>query len=345
MYPINWFNWAYLYHDGYGRFGRYMVRALSHLGVEVRPGIIRHIDEHELPGWMQRLQGWDFGRLSIQLMPTWNMRPVGGRVWGFTMWEDSKIPWGWSGHINAICERLLVPCEHNAEIFKDGGVKVPIDVIYGGTCPVEFPLLPIKKRDTYTFVCLGDRENRKGIHVVWRAFFEAFPIEQYPDVRFFVKCRATSLPGLNTATFPDRRISMWKADVDNMQDVFAQADCVVYPAFGEGWGMWPREAAMSGLPVIATNYSGLEVGIEHWAYPLNDFEMRPSPLRANDGSRARGAQWAVPPVEAVAEKMRWCYDHRDEAAAFGQQASRWLRENQTWTHSAQMLVDLMEKHG
>lgn len=343
MQPINWLNWEFLHNEGYGRFGRYMVKALSYLGVDVQPGIINHV--FDLPGWMQRLQGWDFGALTIQMMPVWGMRALPGRVWGYTMWEDSEVPERWPGIINDTCERLLVPCTHNAEIFKAGGVRVPIHVVQGGTCSKDFPLLPIPKRKTYTFVCLGDRGQRKGVSTSWMAFFQAFPEAQYPDVRLVVKARRTNLYGLNTANFPDRRVAVWKDDVDDMQDVFAVADCIVYPAYGDGWGMWPREAAMSGLPVIATNYSGLAEGIEHWAYPLNDFEMRRSTLRANDGSRSGNGMWAVPSVEAVAEKMRWCYEHQDEARAFGLRAAEWLRENQTWEHSARALKQLLEIHG
>lgn len=340
---INWLNWEFLGNEGYGRFGRYMVRALSRLGVNVQPGIIDHV--MGLPGWMQRLQGWDFSNLTIQLMPVWGMRPIGGRVWGYTMWEDSEAPSGWPPHINETCERLLVPCEHNAEIFEAGGVRVPIHVVHGGTCGRDFPLLPRPRRDVFTFLCLGDRDRRKGWWLAYQAFFTAFPAKDYPDVRLVIKSRVTSLPGISTATFTDRRISLWKADVPDMQDVFSIADCIVYPAMGEGWGMWPREAAMSGLPVIATNYSGLAVGIDHWAYPISDYEMWKSTLQAHDGSKSGNGQWASPKIEAVGERMRWVYEHQDEARAFGQQAAQWLRDNQTWAHSGKTLLELLERYG
>ncbi|MBZ0293572.1 MAG: glycosyltransferase family 4 protein [Anaerolineae bacterium] len=320
--------------DGYGRYGLHLVRALTRLGVDVFPGMV--IETRELPSWMLRLKGYDFSKLNLMLMPGHEMISLPGRVWGYSMYEDSSIPKGWAQNINAVCERLLVPCEHNAEVFERRGVKIPIHVVHGGTAPEEFPVLTARPKDRpYTFVCLGDRGDRKGVEIAWMAFFEAFPNEQ--DVRLVIKTRKASL--LAIQAYEDRRMSVWADDLDFIGDVFAQADVALYPAYGDGWGMWPREAAMSGLPAIVTRWSGLEVGIDHWALPLNNFHMQASTLESVDG------QWAVPDVHEVAERMRWCYEHQDEAKAFGVRAAQWLREHQTWEHTAQSLIDLIERHG
>lgn len=330
---LNWFSTHFNAHEGYGRYGLHFIRALVSLGVDVYPGLI---DEVSLPGLVQYLRKntVDYSGINIQLGSGHRLKPMPGRVWGYSMYEDSSIPDGWAAAINQICERLLVPCEHNAEVFKRNGVKVPIHVVHGGTSPEEFPVLPVIPRSgPYTFVALADRGSRKGIEIVWAAFYQAFSDVQ--DVRLICKAREDWMPGLS---FGDRRISRWCEDLDSMSDVFSVADCVVYPAFGEGWGMWPREAAMMGLPVIATNWSGLSVGIEHWAYPINKYVLQRSDMPTRDG------QWAVPDVSEVARLMRYCYENREQARQFGIEAARWLRENQTWTHSAQQLIELVEKY-
>jgi hypothetical protein len=94
------------------------------------------------------------------------------------------------------------------------------------------------------------------------------------------------------------------------------------------------------LPVIATRWSGLEVGIDNWAIPLDSITMAESSL-----AHKRPNLWAKANVGEVAEKMRWCYDNRGAAATKGLQAAAWLRGNQTWDHSARELIALMEKHG
>lgn len=334
---LNWLGDGFNKYSGYGRMGAYFIRELCRLGVEVTPVLANAMDT---PLWLQSdLHRADFDHITISLMYGANFREIEGRQWGFTMYEDTGLPDGWAELINTRCERLIVLCEHNAETFKQAGVSVPIHVVYGGTDPDEFALVERREQDRpYTFMCLGDAGVRKGVEVAWSAFFEAFG-ETTDDVRLIIKTRKNGMPGVLTDSFTDPRIRVWKEDVDNVADVYREADCFVFPSYGEGWGMPPREAAMMGLPVIATNWSGLEVGINHWALSIDDFDMRPSLLKS------KNAQWAVPRVGAVAEEMRWCYDNPESANMMGFHASQWLRKNQTWTHSAQQLIELLEVYG
>lgn len=338
---INWLNYKFFTSDGYGRYGLNMVRALTRRGIDAYPGTIEMAD---YPGWLQRLAGLDYSNLTIQLMPAHNMQNVPGRVWGYSMYEANQIPRGWAANVNAVCERLLVPCEHNAQAFEDGGVSIPIHVIPGGTDPQEFPVLPVlPERDRpYTFLALGDRDTRKGIEQAWSAFFIAF--ENTPDVRLVIKTREGGMRGIGNLTFKDRRLSFWKEDLKSMAEVYEHIDCFVFPSFCEGWGMPPREAAMMGLPVIATRYSGLVDGIDNWAIPLNNFQLVKAQPSITTLLLSDEAQWALPDVEEVAAQMRWCYENRDAARARGLAAAKWLRENQTWDHSAKALIDLMEQY-
>lgn len=333
---LNWIGYKFIEYDGYGRYGINMIRALTRLGVDVTPGLAAELSS--MPGWMQRLRGMDFTNLTIQCLPAIEAKPVPGRSWILSMTEDSGCPKDWPEQINQIASRLVVPCEQNAKAFKDKGVRVPISVIPGGTEPAEFPVLEAPRRPRpYTFLALGDRPPRKGTELAWCAFMQAFPNEK--DVRLIIKSRPVTMPILRDAQFTDRRIHWWACDVDTMADVYAQADCFVFPSYGEGWGMPPREAAMSGLPVIATRYGGLEVGIDHWAIPVNEYRMMPSLLPHED------TEWAECDLNELARHMRWCYEHQDKAREKGAAAAKWLRTNQTWEHSAKALLELIEQEG
>lgn len=331
---INWLADKFDPYSGYGRMGVYLVRELLKCGVTVTPAFLSML---ETPAWLRDLMyRVNFNNITITLAFGEFLPAVPGRHWGFTMYEDTSIPEGWAEIINSNCERLLVPCEHNAETFAGAGVKVPIHVVHGGTDPDEFPVLPRGESRPYTFMCSGDGGERKGIDVAWSAFSRAF--EGVEDVRLIIKCKTSSMSGIYTDAFEesDSRIRLWKEDVDDLVSVYRQADCYVFPSYGEGWGMPPREAAMMGLPVITTRWSGLEVGIDQWAIPLNEYEMRGSRLLT------KNACWAIPSIDECAKKMRWCYEHPDEARTFGTMAARWLREHQTWAHSAKRIVELLE---
>lgn len=183
-------------------------------------------------------------------------------------------------------------------------------------------------------MALGDRGMRKGDDIVWTAFFKAFDTKK-DNVRLLVKSRAGNHRQMDLTRNP-KWLSMWREDVTNMADVYHQVDCFVFPTRGEGWGLPAREAASTGLPVIATRFGGTAVDIDQWGIPLEQYAMVPSVLEG---------EWAEPNLDEVIAKMRWVYDHQDEAMAIGQRASAWLQANQTWEHAADELIDLVEQWG
>jgi hypothetical protein len=105
-----------------------------------------------------------------------------------------------------------------------------------------------------------------------------------------------------------------------------------------------REAAMMGVPTIVTRYSGLDDGhTDDWAtIVLDDWELTSIP--SSYAEHVQG-KWATVNVNTLAKAMRWCYDHPREAKAKAVQGSVWLRQNQTWQHSGQTLLNLIERWG
>lgn len=339
---LNWAAYNFAPHDGYGRYAMHMVRALSRLGVAVRPVLLGQL---ALPGWLQRLGGVDLSRLTVTCTPPYMLRGLPGRQWALSMTEGTRLPVGWADKLNETCERVIVPCEHNRRAFVDSGVEVPVHVVPGGTSPEEFPVLECGPRRPYTFLALADRGSRKGWIEVWEAFYRTFGSPQdTPDVRLLIKTRphANSLIDRIAGACTDPRVSFWREDVGMPADLYAAADCVAIPSHSEGWGMPHREAAMMGLPVIATRYSGLEDGIDHWAaVVIEKYRIEPVP---EIYAQYVAGDWARPDVDELAAALRWCYEHPDEAARRGQRAAWWLRRNQTWERSAQALLQLIEEH-
>lgn len=332
---INYLAYRLIKEDGYGRYGVQQIRALHKAGVDVYPDTVATL---EMPTWMQRLRGLDLGKLTISLMPPHELPGFAGRQWNSTMYESSGIPDGWAEHVNRKAERLIVPSPWMIDVFRAAGVKksVPIDVIPGGVCVEEFPVHnpPVTDRP-YTFLAFGDRGTRKGFDTAYQAFYRAFG--DHPDVRLIVKSRPMNLRELTTAG-GDRRVSLWREDVTSLAEVFTLCDCFVFPTKGEGWGLPPREAACTGKPVITTRWSGTADGIDHWAIPINTYTLVPASIPG-------GGVWARPNVNEVAQHMRWCYESREDARQLGLRAAQWLRDNQSWDHSAQALIELIETWG
>lgn len=338
---------SYTPYEGYGRYARYLLNALHNAGVQAMPIAKEH---RKWPAEVQYLSGIDFGDVTLSLMPGDCLEPIPGRQWGYSMIEATRVSPKWVKAINQSCERLLVPCAANAEAFKASGVTIPIHVVPGGTEPEDFQLLPdVSHPRPYTFLVLGDRGIRKGFEIVYTAFHRAFggdPVRfegGEKDVRLLIKARAVTKPELFApASYADRRIVPMRADVETMAKVYPLVDCFVFASFFEGWGMPPREATMMGVPTIATRIGGLVDGIDEWAIPLDAFKMVAAKMEHTED--APGAQWAMPDVDEVARLMRWCFDNRAEAKTKARQGAAWLRDNQTWAHTANAILALLETY-
>lgn len=337
--------------DGYGRFSSRMVRALQRAGVDTRA---IHIGDLDRPAWLLEQLNIDWSRLTITCAPPYMLQAVPGRHWLFSMTEGSLLPDGWVETINnsgcvgpygrTSVERVIVPCRHNAEAFRNSGVETPISVIHGGTDPEEFPLITSRTERPYTFLAFADRNERKGWHEVWDAFYLAFggKTTGIMDVRMIIKYR----PDDNNVTTVmaharglDGRIVYQGDDVPNIADVYAQADCVVLPSRSEGWGMPHREAAMSGALVITQAYSGMDDGhTHHWAWVVSKGRMEPIPKERKTSL----GEWRIVDVDELAEMMRYAYEQPLDVQMQGNRiAAAWLREHQTWDHAAQRLLELI----
>lgn len=344
MMKINWIGYYYQ-NDGYGRFSSRMVDALQKSGVLVKPATLEH---HHMPAWMQRQEGLDFDNLTISCMPPDLLQTVVGHHWLFTMTEGSRIPDIWVDKINGSgLERVLVPCQHNKLAFESSGVTVPISVIPGGTDPDEFPILQraYEPADPCVFLTLADRGERKGWLEVLDAFYLAFGGKTHgiKDVRLIIKARkqkeGSTLSKMATAEGKDERLIYQLEDALDPYTVYSQADCVVLPSRSEGWGMPHREAACMGITVVTQQYSGLDDGhTMNWSMPLTKGRIQAIP---KDQAKQLG-EWMVADKEEIANMMKSVYLYRREYRGSALNAARWIRQHQTWMHSATALMELME---
>jgi glycosyltransferase involved in cell wall biosynthesis len=334
----NWRQW-----DGYGRYATRLVKAFLKAGVAVHPLINECA---HMPEWMQEGLGIDWNKLTISCLPAYFLTKVPGRHWLYSMTEGSELPEGWAEAIHkSNVERIIVPCEHNARAFAVAGL--PVHVIHGGTDPDEFPVITERPDRPFTFLALADRGQRKGWTEVWQAFYLAFGNPaQTPDVRLIIKARPNGndlLSSIAQASNPDPRITFLFDDMADMADLYRQADCFAIPSRSEGWGMPHREAAMMGLPVITQAHSGMDDGhIRDWAtFVCIQGKLEPIPTAFEHIA----GQWMLASVSELALFMKLCYRGPETVAVAAQKGAHWLREYQTWDHSAGKLLNLIREIG
>lgn len=261
---------------------------------------------------------------------------------GYSMWETSRIPdsdehpfGDWVAPSNEM-DALFVPSQHSKQVFEESGVKVPIAVVPYGIDTDEWEYIDRPERDTFTVVQYGDLSSRKGPIEAVQAFQRAFPREM--DVRLVLKTfrKLGSAKGI-LPSFRDSRIevidSMWSRN--QLRGLLARADAFIWLSRGEGFGLPPLQAALTGLPVITTTHTGMaEYYDGKFFYGVGSSGTSEAPL---------GGEWYETDVEQAAEQLRKVYDDRKAARRRGKSASTYTRKKFGLDSYRDRLVSALEK--
>jgi glycosyltransferase involved in cell wall biosynthesis len=249
------------------------------------------------------------------------------------MWESTLVPAAHVEEINRTAALQLVPCSQNVDSFRDSGIRVPIEVLHHGIDPDKFPFLERHSSDIFTFGTFGDLSPRKGVDVLMRAFSDEFkPAE---PVRLLMKSNASIAMGRRPL---DKRISVLVGSLghDQLLEFLRQMDVFVMPSRGEGFGLCGLEAMATGLPLIATNWSGPAEYLDaEDSYPLAYRLMDANGIESNH-VRYYGL-WAEPEYEHLRYLMRWTYEHPEETRQKGRIAAQRVHAEWTWDRIAKQL--------
>jgi glycosyltransferase involved in cell wall biosynthesis len=328
---------------GYGGGGITILRALSALGIQARVNSHYNNDPDFQLAYTRDLPPDALCQLEHRRwLPKWELahclpndysRSGGARYRvAWTMWEMDKVPDGtnpkadvygdWVGLINRDAQRLVVPCQHNAEVFEACGVRLPISVIPYGLDTEIWPFFERPTdRDIFTVVLYGDLTDRKGPFEAVQAFQRAFG--QQDDVRLILKTQGYHLgKGATPQQMPiirDPRIRVINESWTRAQlvEMLHSADCFLWPSRGEGFGLPPLQAALTGLPVLMTTHTGMGAYYDkRYFYKIQDAGKSPGPLYGN---------WYDPDVDSAADQLRHIYENRGAALRKGRAASTYVR--------------------
>jgi glycosyltransferase involved in cell wall biosynthesis len=258
----------------------------------------------------------------------------------YTMWESTLVPHEQITETNAHCAFVYVPCRQNAAAFRACGLRTPLKILPHGVNFERFPLLerPRDGSEPYTFGAIGTFSPRKGIDVLIRAFADEFRPSEH--VRLVLKATNTdhALPRL------DPRIEFVEGFFDDevMLQLMGRFDAFVLPSRGEGFGLPGVEAMATGLPLIATNWSGPADYLDPAdSFPLDYELVNPGGAGAH-GTRFWG-EWAEPSYEHLRCLLRQLFENRAEAAAKGAAAAARMRRDWTWERVVDALYEDLDK--
>lgn len=257
----------------------------------------------------------------------------------FTMFEAPILPGGWAEAINAEFDFCIVPSLWCADIFANCGVRLPIYVVPLGVDPTVFaPPLQRERHDDFFVLWQGNTVgDRKGGDILQEVFEEIAGA----DWKLIQKTNPSYSKFLTTVILPwfgqhQKKLFHKHMRPDELLWLYDNCDVAVYPTRGEGFGLIPLEQAAAGLPVILSRSSGCLEFCDSGAFKTLEcdkikIEFAGAVQEMDDPNR-----------DEIARHLIWCYEHREEARAFGLRASEIIRRDWTWQRTAKVFLEVVE---
>lgn len=162
---------------------------------------------------------------------------------GMVAWESTKVPEIWK-HGLASCDELWTPSPLIAKWLKNEGYPVTQVYQHG----IDSKVWTRKQRDLPTgpirFLHIGEPALRKGGQMTFDAFNERFTADQ---AHLTIKAHGAS----NVRGFHDN-VTLIRDELSDhdMVKLVHDHDILVYPSYGEGFGLIPLQAMSTGMPVV-----------------------------------------------------------------------------------------------
>tara|TARA_R100000664_G_scaffold34178_1_gene54721 strand:- start:14687 stop:15967 length:1281 start_codon:yes stop_codon:yes gene_type:complete len=258
--------------------------------------------------------------------------------------ETTKVAPVWLQKANDIVDKVIVVSSHSKQVYESTDV-IAVDQNTGNkmdyrlTTPIVAVNYPVKEYENlpdldlnldtdYNFLTVAQFGPRKNLPNTIRWFVEEF--SDNPNVGLIVKSniaknclmdREQLFSDLRNYlnSVPDRQCKVYLLHGDMTDEEIhslyrhPQVSAFLSLAHGEGYGLPIFEAAYSGLPVVATGWSGQldflvdENKKEHFYNVSFDIQTVPKEVVWKDVLIAE-SMWAYPREHSAKQKMRQCYN-------------------------------------
>jgi len=289
---------------------------------------------------------------------------------GYTVWETSKLPTGWAEKLNILNE-VWVPCEHNVEVFKSSGVRVPVycmphpfDTNYSNDVAGATAVIANRNSDDYIFYSIYQWTERKNPNGMLKAYLTEF--KAHENVAFVIKSYIVN-PGsvqetqnirkaieelkakLYLGTYPKILLITSLLSRAQIQSLHSEGDCYLSLHRCEGFGIPIVEAMLAANPVIATTYGGPKDFIQvdpHGRGNDTGYAVPHimTPVYGMPWSNYTGEmEWAEPDLMAARRYMRYCYKNREAAKAMGLKGQAHIKKTLNWKVQGERMKARLEE--
>jgi glycosyltransferase involved in cell wall biosynthesis len=325
--------------SGYGSMAEYLVLGMSRAGAEIHAAPIA-VDVTGMTGEFCRILQRSRGDLAGPVLYFSWPRPELSRfaerdsLFINTMWESSLLPPGWAAQLNQ-ARAVIVPTRFVAQVCRDSGVTIPVEVIPEGIDPAVYHYEERPERDGLTTLIVAPVDDRKHVLTGVQAWKSVFGED--PQAKLIIK---TSLS--HGSYVPDDPRILYEDRAERTRGIahwYRQAD-VLLALGNEGFGLPLAEGMATGLPVIALNSEGQRDICEEAPDLL--LPVQPAEWREYTTAFGPGGVRGIPETAVVAQRLRWVAEHRDQARAMGRAASEWVSKNRNVWRKGPAVLDVME---
>lgn len=306
--------------DGYGMSRDHMLAELSALGLQ--------LSEINADQKVALVYNYPYNVVSIRN----DVRVL------FTMFESDKIPEDWKDYLLA-ADEVIVPSRWCAKVFAKEGIKTTVVALGYNDRVFTYQMRPAG-RDVFTFIHYNSFNLRKGFQEVFEAFNQEFAKDE--PVRLILKTvqETTALP-IVKSVYPNIDVRKGVMSEEELVGLLREADCMVYPSRGEGFGITPLEAMATGIPAIVPNAHGIsEYFNKNYMLEVKATERMPALHNHFKGQDI--GDMVVCDVADLRKQMRYAFEHQDEMAELGAAASNYVKKY-TYRRTAARLAAILRK--
>jgi glycosyltransferase involved in cell wall biosynthesis len=268
----------------------------------------------------------------------------------FSMFESYMMPPALAERLAGV-DLLLVPSTFAGEVMAPY-VRCPIRVVPLGVDTSVFTSVRRRWWPGRPFVMLhvGAPNARKGVDVIeacWQEFFA-----HRPECRLYLKTTGnaaeaeaearrcgwvpTPYPGL--VTHGNITLDLRTLPIAALVALYHQAHCFLFPTAGEGVGLSLLESLATGLPSVATRYSGLLDYTTEATVTYLPWTFRPAwAVDSEDAAPVVTDSAWVEPRDLAAAIDAVMQDY-DAAVRQGRRAAQHMRNNFSWDRAGRALV-------
>jgi len=222
---------------------------------------------------------------------------------GYVPWESTEFHEGWIDLFNNECDELWTPSPVIAQWMMDAGVTKDVKVYQHGVESLWTPRKRSLKGRFRTFHH-GAEALRKGSDLAMQAQMKVL-WDEYAQIVFKSTVADFAIRGSHRMDIVPGRLP-----IDELVALYHSANLMVYPSWGEGFGLTPLQAMATGMPVLITKgWAPYEYLLED--YQLIDSELVPTPA---EWEHVHPGKMFKPDFDDLCDKLRYQFDNRVELA-------------------------------